>query len=88
MQAQRLRDCIDQGKVRYGCRYDMAEVEFYEVPVPDERLIEGAAVFEENKEYDSEEEEKRCKEGEDLARPGCAFQLIFREIRDDSRRAC
>jgi hypothetical protein len=66
----------------------MAEVEFYEVPVPDERLIVGAADSEENKEYDSKEEEKRRKEGEDFARPGCALQLIFCEIRDDSRRTC
>ena len=66
----------------------MTEVKFYEVPVPDDRLIEGAANSDENKEYDSEEEEKRRKEAEDLARPGCALQLIFCEIRDNSRGTC
>jgi hypothetical protein len=58
VQSQRLRNGVDEGKVRHTSRYDIAEVEADEVPILNDGLVAYTAEVDEDEEDERDEEEE------------------------------
>jgi hypothetical protein len=77
VQTQRLRNRVDEGEVWDRGRDDVANVDFYKVPVADEVPVVGAPDLDEDEEDDGDEEEEGGQESPCLAGSCCALDLVF-----------
>jgi hypothetical protein len=60
VQTERLSNGVDQLEIRHRRRHDIAKVEAYEVPIPDNLFVLDTRNLHQYEEDKRDEEEERC----------------------------
>ena len=80
MQAHRLRDRVDQDRIRHRERDDVREVQVDEVGIPHYRLVLCLADLNQDHEDHADQEEQRCDQVPYPSCPGCSLDLGVRGL--------
>lgn len=86
METQRLRNCIDQGKVGNRSRHNVAQVEAEKVPVLNDGFVAYTGNVNQDEEDEGDKEEKGGCESPSFAPTSGALDLLFAEFGDNGGR--